>query len=209
MTRTPRGAGSPIVFIAALTASASLAGACGGSSPMQAPIGSPESPQRAERNPVAESARGPRADRAPVAGGSAADDGSAVSGYDRIVGSQSRWPKRRFSPCNLVTRSQVEAIVGESLAAPIEAPQGPTCIYRRRSGKALITLAMQSTRLEALAPQLKGARRSDVGSRTAYCATRGQAVLYVGLPRARVLTVVAPCDVARRLAMRATARLVG
>ena len=49
-----------------------------------------------------------------------------------------RQAQHRFTPCNLVTEREAQAIVGKPMQVPVEAPQGPTCIYRPRTGKDLI-----------------------------------------------------------------------
>ena len=67
------------------------------------------------------------------------------------------------------------------MQVPVEAPQGPTCIYRPRTGKDLIAVAVQETDFGALRRQIKRIHRVDVGDRTAYCGSYGQPMLYVPL----------------------------
>ena len=93
--------------------------------------------------------------------------------------------------------------------APVEAPQGPTCIFRARSGKAFVTLAVQKLDISRLKKQLHRAQSVGVAHRAGYCGTYGQQMLYVSLPRQRVLSVAGPCGVARRFAAHAVPRLTG
>jgi hypothetical protein len=144
-------------------------------------------------------------------GGSAAPDGGAATkpGYEQLVERQSSKPQSSFTPCNLVTRSQARAYVGAPVREPLEAAQGPTCIYQAERGKGFVTLAVQSVDFRKLKPRLQQPRRISVSERTAYCGQYGQAMLYVPLSRGRVLTVAGPCPVARQFAAAAVQRLKG
>ena len=185
--------------LAALAAAAVGVGACGASSPPPAP-GSPETPLVA---------RQPTGTGTAAGGASEADSaGRTVKpGYESLLDAQSRHPRRRFTPCNLVTQSQAQAILGAPLQEPIEAPQGPTCIYRSKDERRFVTLAVQTLDFTRLRPHLKLARRITVGNRTAYCGTYGQPMLYVPLSRGRVLSVAGRCAVARAFARRAVRQL--
>lgn len=111
-------------------------------------------------------------------------------------------------PCSLVTKTEASAILGRKLAQPLEAPQGPTCIYQTlRSTKAYVTLAVQTAELDALKRYLRDMRRVRVASRTAYCGRYGRPLLYLSLGHDRVLTISGRCAVAARFAARAVARL--
>ena len=122
----------PLCLIAALLAAVALA-ACGGggSSKASPPPGSPRNPLVAQPEKSA-------------AASEAAPATAAKPGYDSLVENQGSKPRSRFTPCNLVSKAQAQAIVGLPLRDPLEAPRGPTCIYRSRDGKRLITLAVQS-----------------------------------------------------------------
>jgi hypothetical protein len=159
------------------------------------PPGSPDNPlkaRKADSTKVNEGRRsGPAASKPP--------------GYAELLKRQSTRPRTRFTPCSLVTRAQAGAIVGAAVLAPIEAPQGPTCIYRTRAGDQFITLAVQPLGLDRARRQLSGRRRVEVAGRTAYCGRQGAPVLYARFSPGRVLSVAAPCEVARQFAARAVA----
>ena len=124
-------------------------------------------------------------------------------GYDALVERQSSKPRSRFTPCNLVTRAQARAILGAPVLAPVEASQGPTCIYRTREGGGFVCVTVQRTPFERIEPRLRQRRRIDVAGRAAYCGTYGQPMLYVPLARGRLLTIAGRCDVARGFAAKA------
>jgi hypothetical protein len=124
------------------------------------------------------------------------------------VADQRRRPASRFTPCNLVTRSEARAIVGAPLLVPVEAPQGPTCIYRDKADNYFITIGVERSSLESIRTRLRHRRRLKIAGRTAYCGTYGHETLYVVLSRGRVLSISAPCDTAKRLALKAVPRLV-
>jgi hypothetical protein len=133
----------------------------------------------------------------------------AKPGYQAIVDHQRANPRTRFTPCNLVTKAQARAILGAAVREPLEASQGPTCVYRTVKGERVITLAVQSLELSQITPQLRSSRAVDASGRTGYCGVYGQPMLYVPLSRARVLTVAGPCSVARRFAARAVRQFSG
>jgi hypothetical protein len=188
----------PLGLIALATATALLC-ACGGADKPAAPPGSPKNPLVG--NPTQDTARG--------RSNEGATRSSAQPGYQKLVERQARRPATRFTPCNLVSRTQARAILGGPIMAPIEAPQGPTCIYRSRSGKSFVTLAVQPLGIRHLKKQMRHPQAVGVAHRTAYCGTYGQPMLYVPLSRSRVLSVAAPCPVAKQFAARAVARLNG
>lgn len=169
-----------------------LLSACGDES-RTGPPGSPDNPMVARALPGTTEPAAQRPTGAP--------------GYRDLVDGQSQRPAERFSPCTLVTRTQARAIVGEQIPAPLEAPQGPTCIYRGQSGETLATLAVETADISQLRRRLRGLRRVDVSDRDAFCGRWEQPVLYAPLTGARVLSIAAPCDVARRFAARALQRL--
>jgi len=106
-----------------------------------------------------------------------------------------------------VTKAQAGAILGAAMREPFEAPQGPTCIYRTRSGKGFVSVAVQATDIRKLAPRLRLRQRVAVSSRVGYCGTYGQPMLYLPLSRGRVLSVSGHCAVAKRFALKAVRRL--
>jgi hypothetical protein len=203
------------VAVAALT----LLAACGGGGPAREPApGTPENPLAAvpqEGTAVAAGsegsagkapAPGQRAPKTSAPGGAqkrATTPGAArPPGYDELVRRQSSKPRSSFTPCNLVSEARAQAIVGAPMQAPLEAPQGPTCIYRTRTGDRFVTLGLSP--LRGLQPQLKRARSVEVSGRRAYCAGAG---LFVPVTRGRVLAVTAPCGLATRFAAAALRRL--
>jgi hypothetical protein len=182
-------------LIAVVTA-ATVLSACGGSEHSAAP-GTPQNPLIAQ--PTKETSSG-RSNEARA-------QSSEQPNYQNLVSRQSSRPTSRFTPCNLVSRAQASSILGAAVVAPVEAPQGPTCIYRSRRGNQFVTLAVQKLDLGRLRKQMHKPQTVAVASHTGYCGTYGQPTLYVGLSRRRVLTVAAPCRVAKGFAARAVARL--
>jgi hypothetical protein len=181
-------------------------GACGGSDPEPAP-GSPENPLTATRPSETEGPGSPGAGKGSAREPSTATGTPEEPGYKALVDRQTAKPRHRFSPCNLVTGREARAIVGKPLRAPVEGVQGPTCIYRPRAGKELITLAIQQASFAKIKRQIDDLRQVDVSDRAAYCGTYGQPVLYVPLRGGRMLSVNADCDIARRFAAKAMPRL--
>jgi hypothetical protein len=199
------------VGLCALTVSA-----CGGDAKPKSAPGSAENPLTATRpgevsaNPPAtgsdDDAQRPGA-KVPAGEPSTAAATQAEPGYKALVDRQTAKPRHRFTPCNLVTGREAQDIVGEPMRVPIEAPQGPTCIYRPRAGKALIALAIQDLTFGKIRRQIRHLRQVAVSDRAAYCGTYGQPVLYVPLSGGRVLSVNADCDIARGFAVKAMAHL--
>jgi hypothetical protein len=172
-----------------------LVGACGESEPAsKAPPGSPE-------NPLQSQARHDGTD--PDA------PGGSKPNYRSLVDRQSGDPAQRSSPCAFVTKRQAQEIVGASLLDPVEAPQGPTCIYRDRGGKTFITVALQDGGFGALRDDIRRLRRVAVAERRAYCGVYGSPTLFLPLEGGRVLSVTAQCEVAMRFARSAVPRLDG
>lgn len=190
--------------------------ACGGDSKSTPPPGSPDRPLVGKATPDANVAG--RFNEADPASKSAKQSGAAASkatspadseqpGYQKLVERQTHKPTNRFTPCNLVTKAQANAIVGSPLQDPLEAPQGPTCIYRTQDGKSLITVAVQSLKISKLKRQIRNPHAVDVSNRTSYCGTYGQPMLYVPISSGRVLSIAAPCAVAQKFAVTAVRRL--
>src|SRR5450755_3791910 len=94
-------------------------------------------------------------------------------------------------------RSQVRGagnLIGGPIAAPVEAPQGPTCIYRPIRAKRVITLSVQSLEFARLKAQIHDLRPVMVLGRTGYCGSYGQPTVFVPLSSGRVLDVTASCS---------------
>lgn len=179
--------------------SSALPASCGGRSEPRGDSGGPD------RQPTSAAAMQRPAEPARPAGGA-----TVAPGYSDLVRGQPRGRRAaRSTPCGLVTRSEAATILGAPILQPREAPQGPTCIYRTRSGEKFLTLAVQSAKMEQVKRRLRGATRVDIGGRATYCGVLGRPVLYVAVQRQRVLTIGAPCRAARRFAAQALSRLGG
>jgi hypothetical protein len=213
--------------LAVLVVGIALLVACGGNDSKPKAKGSPENPLVAKTDSPKEAGRSNEAGRPNKPGRSnksgrstkgstgssgrpgADQDAQKRPGYKGLVDDQTSRPRSRFTPCNLVTKAQARAIVGAPVRDPLEAPQGPTCIYRAAKGKGFITVAVQSVNFKKLRPQLRQSRRIEISKRPAYCGQYGQAMLYMPLSRGRVLSVAGPCPVARRFAAAAVQRVKG
>lgn len=111
-------------------------------------------------------------------------------------------------PCSLVTRSQATTILGARIREPLEAPQGPTCIYQTSSGKQVaISLTVQSTDYTRLRSQISNRRTIAIADRAGVCGRFGQPMLYLPLGGNRVLTISGPCATASRFAEKAVPHL--
>jgi hypothetical protein len=150
--------------------------------------------------------KSPTASKGTVVG--EAGGSSAAMNYQSLVAKQKSKPASRFTPCNLVTPSQASAILGSAVREPIEAPQGPTCIYRTQKGSHFVTLAVQTTSFKRLHKLLRRPEKVTFSGRTGYCGTYGRPMLYVPLADGRrVLSVSASCGAATQFAKRAIASL--
>lgn len=187
-------------LVALASMSALALSACGGGS--HRPTAAPGSPQNPLVGKPTQSSSGGRTNEG-------ATQSSGQPGYQKLLEKQSSNPTSTFTPCNLVSQAQARAILGGPVMAPVEAPQGPTCIYRSKRGKGFVTLAVQNAPIAALKHQLHKRQAVGVSHRTGYCGVYGQPLLYVALPHHRVLSVGASCSVARRFAARAVAGLEG
>ena len=186
-----------ICLATAAVAAAALAG-CGGDEPSAAP-GSAE-------NPLVGQSQEPDVEGAARSNEAAAGT-TEEPGFQALVDQQSSKPRSRFSPCSLVSQPRARAILGGPVEQPVEAPQGPTCIYRTVDGEHFVTVAIQALDFRGQKKLMDDAQDLDVSSRSAYCGTIGQPVLNVQLPGSRVLTVGAPCEVAKDFAAVAVQRL--
>ncbi|HWI71937.1 MAG TPA: hypothetical protein VNT55_08285 [Baekduia sp.] len=127
--------------------------------------------------------------------------------YQKLLEQQTRKPASRFTPCNLVRRSEAAAILGVAVRPLVEAPQGPTCIYRAAKGTGFITISVQKAALSKLRKQMRHVKPVAVAQRDSLCGTVGRPALYVPVSSARVLVVTAPCGVAKQFASAAVPRI--
>jgi hypothetical protein len=214
MPRNDRRIGVRSLTLIALVLTTALLTACGGASKPKPAPGSPDNPlvAQAEASPAS---AGRLNEAAPVkANGksSTTSEGAAKAeqpGYQKLVERQGRKPRSRFTPCNLVTKAQAGAIVGAPQQDPLEAPQGPTCIYRSKDGKRFVAVAVQPVEFAKVKRQLHKRQPVSVSDKKAFCGVLGQPILYVPLSGSRVLSVAAPCKVAKRFAATAVQRLEG
>ncbi len=138
---------------------------------------------------------------APGTGGDAIND-------EHPSGKASAADSGKLGPANpcLVSRAQAETFTGTTVAAPKVAPLGPTCVYVAHGGK-MVTLAVEQTVFSKLRPHVHKLSGYTIRGSRAYCGIYGSPNTYVLLPRDRVLVVSAPCDVGKRFATAALARL--
>jgi hypothetical protein len=195
-----------LIVLATVAAVAAVAAGCGGDT-RSSPPGSPEKPLVAHAPEPVPGATPASDGRSNDGAADPAEPSSAAPGYQKLLERQTSKPASRFTPCNLVSRAQASTIMGQAIKAPFEAPQGPTCIYRTAVGNRFVTVSVQAVALKTLRRQLDGRRTVTVGARSGLCGTYGHPMLYVALSQARVLSIAAPCDMARRFAVRAVRHL--
>jgi hypothetical protein len=116
---------------------------------------------------------------------------------------------KTLNPCTLVSRSEAQAIVGKAVGKPVDAPQGPTCIYTPKGAKSLITLSVEATDFSKVQPQsqLRDRMSVKVHGHTAYCGVAGSPTMIVPLTSGHFLVVTAPCPIAASFAGKALARI--
>jgi|GEM_PF-2564580 len=217
--------------------SALLLAACGDQAPAKGPLGSADNPLPALPNPqatrtpptseaavakpkaaaktaaerrssiVAAQQRTQARNEAKGKGNGKGTGARTADGVSQARGKLRPVARSARRPCSLVTRSQAAAIIGAPILEPLEAPQGPTCIYQTASRKRAITLTVQSTSFARLRAQISNRRKIAVADREAVCGRYGQPMLYLPLGGRRVLTVSGPCATASRFAAKAVPHL--
>jgi hypothetical protein len=217
-----------------LAASAAFLTACGSDNTQQAAPGTPENPLQALPNPAP--TRVPPTDETGRAAKPKSSSSAAASAKPKsIIAAQQATQARNETarakrakakdaaqvasrkqkgsapsakrPCSLVTKAQAQSIIGVPILAPLEAPQGPTCIYQSKAGKQYITLTVQNTDFARLKAQVHKRREVALSTRTAVCGSFGRPMLYLPLDGGRVLSVAGPCGVASRFAAKAVPHL--
>lgn len=109
-------------------------------------------------------------------------------------------------PCTLVTADEAAAVFGESIRAPVEAPMGPTCLYRTNAREDFVSVALPTIDGEHRQQMLHGLERVDVDGLKGYCGPAEHSNLLVPLTDDRVLTVNGGgggCEVAKAFALKA------
>ena len=114
---------------------------------------------------------------------------------------------KALNPCTLVSTSEAQTMTGETIGARIEAPLGPTCIYRLQGSKSEITLAVQAASFSQARHHITKPTRVTIRGRQAVCGKLGTQMLLVPLGGGRYLNVTAPCAIAQRFAATALSRL--
>jgi hypothetical protein len=115
-----------------------------------------------------------------------------------------------LDPCTLLTVSQAEAITGRTIATPVEAPQGPTCIYKLTGSKSWITLSIETRKdFAKLRGLMRNGQTVNEGSDSGACGQLGSDNLFLSLTGGRVLHVTASCAIAKQIAAAAVRRLGG
>jgi hypothetical protein len=111
------------------------------------------------------------------------------------------------NPCRLVSVAEVKSISGQTITSSLEAPLGPTCVYKVSNSKANITVAVESSNVSQITRHMTKRQQLTVQGHSAYCGQLGSQMLFVPLSGGRFLHVTAPCSVAQRLAAVALSRL--
>ncbi|MGA9860425.1 MAG: hypothetical protein WBQ18_21350 [Solirubrobacteraceae bacterium] len=133
--------------------------------------------------------------------------GSQKARHVALVNDETSGTATQHNPCSLVTLAQAQAIAGGAISTRFEAPQGPTCIYRPADAKTEITLALEAMAASQVTNHLGQRQKLMVAGRTAYCGKLGHQLLIVPLAGGQLLSVTAPCGVARQFAAAALGRL--
>jgi hypothetical protein len=207
-------------------AAALLLGACGGgaSSSSSSSASSSSSPSASPAAAAAYAAHG-------VVGGRV-EAGRGVTPIAKFVGAENIHRTRRgavraraqagmiddevsttgakaLNPCSLVTRAQAQAILGKPVGRPVDAPEGPTCVYPAQGFKGPITLAVVATDFSTVKPQahLRDRMSVTVSGHAAYCGVAGSPTIVVPLTPGKFLTVTAPCPIAASFAATALGHL--
>lgn len=116
----------------------------------------------------------------------------------------------QLNPCTLLTVSQAEAITGRTIATPVEAPQGPTCIYKLTGSKSWITLSLETRKdFAKLRGLMRNGQSVNEGSDSGACGQLGSDNLFLPLTGGGVLHVTASCAIAKQIAAAAVHRLGG
>jgi hypothetical protein len=202
-------------------AGAALAGCGSGSPGQQATVASHQTPLAS--NPDVGRAQQQSSRPASALGqlGSGASDSAARAGNSRVTGTkvvparktpdstrdeQSDTGAKPLNPCRLVSLSEAQTITGGAVTKLIEAPLGPTCIYKGR-GSTGITLAVETESFRQIVHQMGARKHVVISGRRSVCGRLGEQMLFVPLGRYQLLSVTAPCRIAKAFATVALGRL--
>jgi hypothetical protein len=182
--------------IAALALLGLSLSACGSATPERSahPPGSPQNPNVADPIDAATAARAKKTGRLNETLPAGTVEATAAA-------------DQSLKPCALVSSTEAASILGVAVRKPLAAPQGPTCVYRPRSGAGFVTLALAPFDAGDFKSQIPKLQKVRIASRTGYCVRDAHSTLYVPLPGKRVLTVGTSCTVARAFAVKALGRL--
>ncbi|MGZ4330443.1 MAG: hypothetical protein ACXVJ7_19055 [Acidimicrobiia bacterium] len=109
-----------------------------------------------------------------------------------------------LNPCTLVSLSEARSITRGKVSSTVEAPLGPTCVYKL--AKSYITMTVETVSFSQLKHQLKKRQAITIQGHRGYCGRLGAEMLFVPLSRTQLLNVTAPCEVATRFAVKALNR---
>lgn len=112
-------------------------------------------------------------------------------------------------PCALVSRARAQALLGTRAVTVVQAPQGPTCLFRAAAGpvRQQTTLVVQATPAGALLSHLQDRRTLTLAGHRAFCGRFGTSELYVPLDHGHVLSLSGPCAVTQGFAAAALRQL--
>jgi hypothetical protein len=111
------------------------------------------------------------------------------------------------NPCQLVSLPEARSMAGPEITMRVEAPLGPTCIYKGGGSEPGVTLAVETASFTQMSHQLGKRKQIVLEGRKGYCGHLGTQMLLVPLARGQLLSVAAPCRLAQRFAVKALHRL--
>lgn len=113
-------------------------------------------------------------------------------------------------PCKLVTAAEASAIFDAEVSKPVEAPLGPSCIFRSGAREDFVSVSLQRMDKRHLAPLIEEREKLAVGELTGYCGPGEGSNLLVPLSGGQVLTVeggTGGCDLSKAFALKALGRI--
>jgi hypothetical protein len=113
----------------------------------------------------------------------------------------------QFNPCSLVSVEQMRAITRLHVVKKVLAPLGPTCIYTFTKRSPEITVAVAPHTLSLAGRHMVAPKRVSIEHHQGLCGRLGEPTMLVSLPHGQVLTIVAGCTTAGKIAAVALVRL--